>query len=254
MGDFASPLVSIIMPAFNSECYIGDAIASVLAQSVSDWELIVVDDCSSDGTVQIAEAFSESDDRIKIVRMPENGGVAKARNRGVSEARGIYVALLDSDDLWEPDKLELQVALAKKSNAPIVYCSYDLVSKDGKDLEKPFVVPPVTDFEAMLEESVISCSTCFISTELMRAHSFSSDYQHEDYVLWMTLLREGHAARGCTEILMHYRQIPGSRSNDKLKSAKGRWEAYRKGLGLPIGKSFVSFVRYAVHGVRKYHG
>lgn len=254
MGNSISPLVSVIMPAYNSERYIGEAIVSVLAQTFPEWELVVVDDCSNDGTACIAKRFSESDARVKVVLMSENGGVAAARNRGIAEACGAYVALLDSDDLWEPDKLELQVALAERSGAPIVYCSYDLISQDGQDVGKPFVVPPVTDFEAMLEKSVIGCSTCLISTEIMKTHPFSNEFHHEDYVLWMTLLREGYAACGCSEVLMHYRQIPGSRSSDKIKSAKGRWEAYRKGLGMPIGKSLASFVRYAVSGVRKYHG
>ena len=248
-----APTVSVVMPAYNAEPYIGQAIESVRSQTFGDWELIVVDDCSTDGTAGIARAAAAADPRVRVVRQPANGGVAAARNRGVAEARGAWVALLDSDDVWEPEKLELQTALARDSGAPIVYCSYDLMGRGGEDLGRPFTVPTQTDFHAMLAESVIGCSTCLIDADLMKSHPFLSDVQHEDYLLWMTLLREGNAARGCPEVLMHYRQIPGSRSNDKLRAARGRWDIYRRGLGLSWPKSAASLLRYTISGLRKYY-
>ena len=160
--------------------------------------------------------------------------------------------LLDNDDLWTEDKLERQLALANKG-ADIVYCSYDFIDEQNNSIKKPFIVPQQTNFNKMLASSVISCSTSFIKTELMQAYPFNSDFYHEDYVLWMELLRVCPTAYGDQKVLMHYRQVTGSRSNKKSNAAKERWNTYRKALKLNEVTSAWAFVRYAVKGVVKYY-
>ena len=157
-GIRTAPLVSVIMPAYNAEKYIEEAVSSVLSQTYKNWELLILDDCSSDCTAEIAEYFASLDTRIRLLRNPQNMGVAKTRNRGFDIAKGEWIALLDSDDVWHSDKLEKQLAVAGRAGADIIYCSYALVNESGAHLSD-YIVPETTSYDAMLRESVLSCST-----------------------------------------------------------------------------------------------
>lgn len=247
-----SILISVVMPNYNGHRFIEQAIDSVLSQTYKNFELLVVDDCSKDDSLSLIKQKAQSDNRIRVISLEHNAGVANARNVGIKEAKGEYIALLDNDDLWTEDKLERQLVLARKG-ADIVYCSYDFIDEQNNSIKKPFVVPQQTDFNKMLASSVISCSTSFIKTALMQAHPFNPDFYHEDYVLWMELLRVCPTAYGDPKVLMHYRQVIGSRSNKKGNAAKERWNTYRKALNLNAITSAWVFVRYAVNGVVKYY-
>ena len=142
-----TPLVSVIMPAYNAEPFIEEAISSVLSQTTSDWELIVIDDGSSDCTQKIISKFTSEDARVHLIINEENMGVAKTRNRGLDLFQGKYVALLDSDDYWAPQMLEKMIARAEETGADIIYCSYALVDEQGKKVCNDFIVPPATTFE-----------------------------------------------------------------------------------------------------------
>lgn len=245
--------VSVVMPAYNCERFIKEAVDSVLSQTLTDLELIVVDDCSKDGTYRIVDDIAQSDTRVKLFKMETNSGVAKVRNFGISKATGKYIALLDSDDVWEKDKLERQIALVEKSNADICYCSYAFIDENGNVIKKPFIVPPKTSFKKMLSVNVISCSTGLFKTDLLKSHPFNPDYYHEDYVLWMELLKLPAKAVGDTGVLMHYRQLNTSRSHNKSNAAKHRWKIYREVLKLSFIESTFAFISYALHGVIKYY-
>ena len=219
-------LVSVVMPNYNGHRFVEQAIDSVLYQTYKNFELIVVDDCSKDDSLQLVFQKAQKDDRIHIVSLKHNTGVANARNVGIRKAKGEYIALLDNDDLWAEDKLERQLSIAEKG-ADIVYCSYDFIDEQNTVVKKPFIVPSQTNFNKMLSSSVISCSTSFIKTRLMQEHPFRTEFYHEDYVLWMELLRVCTTAYGDKKVLMHYRQVTGSRSNKKGNAAKERWITYR---------------------------
>ena len=242
-----SILISVVMPNYNGHRFVEQAIDSVLNQTYPNFELLVVDDCSKDGSLSLIQQKAQNDNRIKVIALEHNAGVAHARNVGINEAKGEFIALLDNDDLWTENKLERQLALAN-SGADIVYCSYDFIDEQNNSIKKPFIVPQQTNFNKMLASSVISCSTSFIKTELMQVHPFNSDFSHEDYVLWMELLRVCPTAYGDPKVLMHYCQVTGSRSK-----AKERWNAYRKALKFNAVTSARAFVRYAVKGVVKYY-
>lgn len=246
------PLITVVMPNYNGHRFVEQAIDSVLNQTYPNFELLVVDDCSNDDSLSLIEHKAQSDNRIRVIALEHNVGVANARNVGIKEAKGEYIALLDNDDLWTEDKLERQLALAQKG-ADIVYCSYDFIDEQNNSIKKPFVVPQQTNFNKMLASSVISCSTSFIKTKLMLAHPFNPGFYHEDYVLWMELLRVCPTAYGDQKVLMHYRQVNGSRSNKKGNAAKERWNTYRKALKLNVVTSAWAFVRYALNGVMKYY-
>ena len=252
MNPASQPLITVVMPNYNGNRFVEQAIDSVLSQTYQNFELLVVDDCSTDDSLQLIRRKAQGDSRISIIALEKNSGVANARNVGIKEAKGEYIALLDNDDLWTSDKLERQLAIAK-NGADIVYCSYDFVDEWNNTIKKPFIVPEQTNFNKMLTSSVISCSTSFIKTELMQRHPFDSNFYHEDYVLWMELLRICPIAYGDQKVLMHYRQVEGSRSNRKGNAAKERWNTYRKALNLNIAISAWAFMKYAVKGIIKYY-
>lgn len=246
------PLVSVIMPAYNAEEFLREAIDSVIAQTVSDWELIVVDDGSRDHTCQIVEAFSREDPRIRLIVNEKNMGAAQTRNHGLDVCSGRYVALLDSDDYWNPHFLEKLLACAQSTGADITYCSYELVNETGKKVCKDFIVPEKTDFQQSMIRNVISCSTVLLTKEIVKANRFPVGIYHEDIALWFTLLRDGAAARGVQEVLASYRQRENSKTSNKLTSACRRWVIYRKHLKLPFLQSVKLLIQYGYYGVIKY--
>lgn len=250
--DEKCPLVSVVMPAYNAERYITAAIESVQHQTISDFELIIVDDCSDDHTCMIAEELAKNDSRIRFLRNSENIGVARTRNRAFSLCRGSYVALLDSDDLWYPDKLEKQIQTAERTGADIVYCSYAIIDADNKQICADFMVPEKTDLEAMLAKSVISCSTALLTWTTAQEYLFPVDYYHEDYVYWLQLLQSGKRAVGVPDVLAAYRVSEHSRASNKFQSAKRRWQIYRSYLHFSCRKSTWYFAKYALNGLIKY--
>ena len=244
--------VSIITPFFNSEKYIRQTIESVLSQTFSDWEMILIDDGSEDSSLDIINEYSSRDDRFVVIENGSNQGVAISRNNGIKAVRGEYIAFLDSDDIWRENKLEKQISLAEKTGADIVYCSYGMIDGDSRKSFDDFIVPERTDFEMMLIKSVISCSTALIKAEIMKNHLFQTNYFHEDYAMWLQLLEEGYYAVGCTEVLADYRVAASSKSINKIKSALQRWHVYRKYLKLSLHKSLSVFIKYGILGLKKY--
>ena len=246
-------LVSIIMPNYNGAKYLKATIESVLAQTYTNWELLIIDDCSTDDGVKIIEGYTKQDKRIHLICQEENKGVAHTRNIGIAKAKGKYIALLDSDDIWKSEKLEKQKILMEKESASISYCSYDFIDGFGKRIKKTFKVPKKTNFKKMLTSSVISCSTGMFDSQILKQHPFNSNYYHEDYVLWLELLKIPVKAVGIQEVLAEYRLHPHSRSAKKVNAAKERWKIYRKVLKLSFFRSCFSFLGYSIRGVIKYY-
>lgn len=246
------PLVSVIMPAYNAEKYIEEAIQTVMAQTITDWELIVVDDCSTDATCEILRGLASADLRIRLIRNEVNSGVAKSRNHAMDVAQGQFVAFLDSDDMWYPEKLEKQIALLKNKCADLSYTSYRLVTAHDKSAISDYMVPKETSFEDMLGQNHIGCSTVLMTRELADNSRFTTDYFHEDYVLWLRLLRNGAKAVGLSEVQVDYRYYPTSKAGNKFKSAAHRWKIYRGCLGLSRVRSVRYMVRYTIAGIKKY--
>lgn len=247
------PVISVIIPAYNMEMYIEQAIRSVMNQTFQDWELFVMDDCSSDSTVSIAERLAAEDDRIILVRNSQNMGVARTRNSAFDLCRGEYIAFLDSDDIWHPEKLEKQLEVIRQTDTDICYTSYSIIDAAGKKVKPDYIVPKTTTFASLLRENTIGCSTVLLSAAMVEKYRFEIDFYHEDYVLWVSILRNGGKAVGCREILTQWRYIADSRSFDKRRAAQNRWRIYRKYLKLPLGTCVCAFFGYAIAGVKKYY-
>lgn len=248
----ARPLVSVIMPAYNSERFIAEAINSVISQTVTDWELIVIDDGSTDKTRAIVSAIAESDERIRLVANEKNMGVAKSRNVGLDLFKGQFLALLDSDDYWECDMLEKTIFCAEESGADIVYCSYALVDESGKKLCNDFIVPLQTTFKETIVRLVMTCSSVLMTSDLARRYRFPTDVYHEDVALWFRIMKDGAVARGVPEVLSSYRQNENSRSSNKIKNAFERWPIYRKHLKMSVPETIVTMIRYGYYGFLKF--
>lgn len=247
-----TPLVSVVMPAYNAGRFLEEAVRSVMAQTVTDWELLILDDGSTDDTLILAQNLAQTDCRIRVLPNEHNMDVARTRNRGFDLCRGEYVALLDSDDVWLPHKLEMQLKRMEQTGADICYCSYAIVDANGEKSRPDYLVPGQTDFDKLLRENVIGCSTVVLSRKVVENHRFETAFYHEDYVLWLKLLRSGFRAAGCTEPLVHWRLIENSRSFNKRKAAGNRWRIYRDYLHLPLGKSVQAFAAYGAAGLKKY--
>lgn len=247
-----SPLVSVIMPAYNAEPYIEEAIRSVLNQTLTDLELIVIDDCSPDDCFAIAHEFADRDQRVTVLRNEFNSGVAVTRNRGIDLARGEYIAFLDSDDVWHPEKLERQLSRMREENSVISYCSYAIIDPAGQRIRADYLVPARVTFGELLKENCIQCSAMLIRSDIVKRIRFNTEFFHEDYILGLDILVEKHKAAGCTEVLLSWRYAPASRSYDKRRAAQNRWRIYRHYLRLPLIRCVSLFAFYTAAGLRKY--
>ncbi|WP_448585428.1 glycosyltransferase family 2 protein [Thermaurantiacus sp.] len=245
------PLVSIITPAWKAARFLPDTFASVAAQTFEDWEHLVADDCSPDETRSVVAAAARRDPRVRLVQLERNGGPAAARNAAIGAARGRYLAFLDADDLWLPEKLERQLALMEATGAALSYTGFRRVDADGRNPGHHIRVPARLDYRGLLRNTAIATSTVMIDTWQTGPIVMQPVY-YDDLVCWLGILRAGKVAIGLDEDLMRYRVVNGSISRNKLRSAYEVWKIYRHVEQLPLHQSLWSFLGYASHAVVKY--
>jgi teichuronic acid biosynthesis glycosyltransferase TuaG len=243
-------MITIIIPTYNSEHTLEETISSAMAQSWQDIEILVLDDGSTDNSRQVAQELATLDSRIRLLPNEKNLGVEATRNRGIDLARGEWIALLDADDVWQPDKLEKQMARLRQTDGDLCYTGYSFIDRDSRAIRQPYEIPEAITWRRFLAENVIGCSTAlFRKPETIR---FRKGYGHEDYVFWLELLQAGYHAVGINEPLMRYRVTQTSRSGDKKRAARNRWRIYRQFLGLNVFRSAGYFAAYAIRGLRKH--
>ena len=242
-------LVSVIMPAFNCAQYIRQALDSALAQDVP-LEVVVINDCSPDNLDGVMREYVE-DPRVRYLKNERNLGVAGTRNRGVTLARGEYVAFLDADDVWVPGKLRKQLALIREKGTVICSTARELMDPDGTLTGYVIPVKEEYSFEDILRQNLINCSSVLIRTEVARAFPMHHDDSHEDYLMWLEILREYRKGCAVNEPLLKYRVSNHGKSGNKLNSAKMTFLTYRY-MGFGLLQSIRYFISYAFHGVRKY--
>ncbi|MCD7034497.1 glycosyltransferase family 2 protein [Metabacillus sp. GX 13764] len=245
------PLVSIITPSYNSTNYIGDTIASVQAQTYDNWEMIIVDDCSKDNSREYIKGFAEADPRIRLVELEVNSGAAVARNTAINLANGKYVAFLDSDDLWHPEKLEKQIAFMEEKGYAFTYTKYQLMQENGEKLDRVIDVPDEMDYKTLLKGNYIGCLTAVVNKEKTGPFQMPNIRTRQDYALWLSILKRGFRAFALQESLAYYRLVPGSISSNKVKMAKQNWKVYREVEKLSLVHSMYCFAGYAFNAVKK---
>ena len=244
-------LVSIITPSYNSERFISETILSVLSQSYAEWELIIVDDCSTDSSLDIAYSFADTDDRIKIFRQAENSGPAAARNEAIKLARGRFVAFLDSDDIWHPEKLEKQLKFMLENGYAFTFTEYDKISENGTPYQS-VSVPDRVSYRSLLKVNVIGCLTVMYDSELIGKVFMPTSSRREDYATWLGILKDVGYAYGVREALAYYRVYDGQGSANKLDMARECWKLYREVERLSLIKSAYFFSHYAIYGVLRH--
>ena len=243
-------LVSVVMPAYNCAASIGDSIESVLCQDVP-LELIVVNDRSPDN-LDAAMAKYLTDERVVYVTNEKNMGAALSRNRAMEMARGKYIAFLDSDDIWLPGKLKKQVELLETSGNVLCCTARSLMTPEGVDDGRILPVAEVITYRDLLRHNSIACSSVLIRTEAAREFPMGHEDSHEDYIMWLQVLRKYGDARGINEPLLRYRLSNTGKSGSKLHSAKMTFMVYRY-MGFSLPRSLWCFASYAFHGVWKYY-
>lgn len=229
-----APLVSVVMPLFNGESYVREAIDSVLAQTQADLELIVVDDCSSDASARAVASYA--DPRIRLLSHERNKGAAQARNTAIAAARGRYIAFLDADDVWLPHKLEEQIGFMETAHVGMCFTAYETIEADGA--HRNYVrVPDRIDYRGFLKNTVTCSHTVvFDLTRVERAWVMAplrSGYDYpEDMATWLQVLKHGVVARGLNTVLAKNRKHDRSRSANKVAAVRRTWNQYRRGEGL----------------------
>lgn len=245
-------LCSVIMPAYNSEKYIAEAIESVIKQTYKNWELIIVNDASTDRTEKIIKSYQKKDKRIKLISLPKNQGVANARNTAIQNAEGRYIAFLDADDYWEKEKLQDQIRFMENKNITFSYHDYKLLNT-AKNKEKQIKVPSKLDYNKLLKGNTTgSCLTVCIDRKIADKIYFP-DEKHEDYICWLNVLKNYDIkGYGLNKALGTYRIGKKSISSNKLQSAVWNWQVYRKSQKISILKTIYYMSFYVVNGLKKY--
>ena len=241
-------MVSIIVPVYNASSYIADTIAMVSAQTYKDWELILVDDASTDGSADLIEKLiAAQGKRIKLIRKKVNAGPAAARNAGIGASSGRYIAFLDADDIWKPEKLEKQVAFMEKTEAAFSFHSYEFGDEDANPTGKIVHAPKKLTYKKALSRTVIFTTTVMFDTEKIDIEMIHmSQVPSEDTATWWRILKSGFVAYGLDENLAIYRRPKKSLSSNKLVAIRRIWFLYRNIADLSIPESLFYFGGWAV--------
>ena len=242
-------LVSIVMPAYNAESFIKASIESVLSQTHTNFELIVVDDCSRDKTVEVVRTLNDS--RVKIVELKENVGTGVARNCGLQATQGQYISFIDADDVWLPQKLELQLKHMQQTKAPISHTSYSFINETGEQISGYVHASPTVDLCQYMRSTEIGLSTAMIDRNQVGGFTFNSMRLRQDTRLWIDLMMRGFCSKGLDQTLVNYRIRNGQISGNKFKSAFRTLKLYMSINELPLNQRLMSFACYISNAVLK---
>ncbi len=222
-----SALVSIITPTFNSEKFIAETIRSVQSQTFPDWEMVIVDDCSTDATISVISDFSEKDNRIRVIQLQKNSGAGVARNTALQSANGKYIAFLDSDDLWKPEKLQKQIDFMEKNDFPFTFSFYDCIDESGKEIGKTIEAPKLLSYNQLFFCNYIGNLTGIYDSEYFGKIEISSIRKRQDWIIWLKILKKIKTAKPVAESLAFYRIRENSVSSSKFKLLKYNYKVYR---------------------------
>ena len=244
-------LISIILPTYNSETFISETIFSVINQTYQNWELIIIDDCSTDNSMSIVDSFSKNEKRIKFFKNKTNSGAAISRNIGLENSSGRFISFIDSDDVWELNKLEIQIKFMIVNNYPISFTEYNLIDEKGISLNKTIKVVKEIDYYGYLKNTIIGMSTSMIDLTKTEKFEFKNIRTRQDTYLWITLLKRGLIAQGLNKTLVNYRVRKDSISANKYKAAKQVWKLYYNFEKLGLLKSTYYFSYYIFNAIKK---
>jgi len=245
-------LVTIVTANYNCENFIEDTIDSILVQTYKEWELIIVDDLSTDRSVEVIKSYAQKDNRIKLLLLDKNSGAAVARNRAIEEASGRYIAFLDSDDLWEKTKLEKQLAFMQENSYDFTYTNYNLIDESNSRYGNTFKAKKESSYHDLLKTCSIGCLTVIYDTKNLGKVFMPLILKRQDYGLWLKILKKIDKAYCLDESLAVYRTRQNSISSNKLKASQYQWKIYREVERFNLFSSIYYFLHYAYNGLKKY--
>lgn len=245
------PKVSVIVPVYNAGRFLEQTIMSVLSQDYADWELILVNDCSTDDSVDIIKRHC-GDGRVRLVNMEKNSGAAAARNKGMDMARGRYIAFLDSDDIWQPQKLGQQIALMEESGLAFCFTEIETVDEAGAAKGRVRLIPARVDYSYLLHKTVIATSSVVIDRDMTGRFAMPPRRSGQDYATWLMLLRRVPYAFCIQEPLVKYRIVRHSLSSNKLASLKQVYDIQTINEHLPAWRAAYNTCRFALYAFRKH--
>lgn len=245
-------LVSIITPVYNAEQFIEETLVSVLNQTYPHWEYLLINDCSTDKSAQIIEAYAQEDPRIRLITLEENSGAAVARNKGLSLAKGSYIAFIDSDDIWHPEKLEKQLNFMQAHQYVFTYTNLALISEEGELIKDKMDLPLQLSYSDLLKNTAIACSSVVIDIEKIGPFQMPLVRKGQDTATWLMLMRERHIqAYGMAEVLNYYRQVKNSISSNKIQALKRTWNTYYRLEKLALPKALYYFTHYVLNAIKR---
>lgn len=244
-------LVSIIMPLYNASQFVSQAIESVINQTHSNWEIIIVDDCSTDNSVAVVKEYTKKDKRIVLLQLDSNSGPSIARNTAIKKATGRYIAFLDADDLWLEDKLTIQIKFMENNDLCLTCSSYFLIDENNNKIGK-FITKATINYKMILKSCSVCCSTAIYDTEKIGKIYMYNILKRQDYVLWLTILKDIQYTKSVIEPLVKYRILKSSVSSNKIKVAQYQWKVYREIEKLGLLKSIYYWLHYVCNGINKY--
>ena len=245
--------VSIITPVYNCEKLLSKTIESVINQTYTDWEMLLVDDCSLDNSADIVKKYMKKDSRIKYFKLKENSGAAIARNKALKESKGRFIAYLDADDLWKNEKLEKQVNFMLRNNYAFTCTDYEKIDESGKSLNKIIRIPKKVNYNLFLRNTIIQTVGVMVDTKLTgkKLLQMPNIRRRQDAATWCQLLKNGFDCYECPGSLSYYRVVSNSLSSNKFKAIKMNWYWYRNIEKLPLLKACFCFIGYAFNAVKK---
>jgi len=244
-------LVSIVVPVYNCEEFIEQTIESVKGQTYKNWEMILINDCSTDNSKNIIEKYTCNN--IILIDLKENFGVANARNIGIAKAKGKYIAFLDSDDLWKKDKLEKQLKYIEENNCDFCFTSYEFANRNGEGTGKIVKVPTDINYKEALKNTTIFTSTVIVNVETLGKEFIKMPdiKKGQDTATWWKILKSGVIGHGLDENLSLYRRSENTLSSNKIKAIKRTWNLYRNVEKISLLKSFYYFIFYIFNAVKR---
>lgn len=241
-------LVSVIMPSYNSSRYLKDTLYSVINQTYINWQLIIVDDCSQDDSVKIIREIIKDDSRITLVCLERNSGAAAARNVAIELAKGRFIAFLDSDDIWHPQKLQKQIEFMMAGNHPITCTAYEKMNFEGEPYCR-MGVPERLSYSDLMKSSAVGCLTVIYDVDALSKVFMPTNSKREDLATWLVILKRTPFIYCMNEVLAYYRVHPMQSSSKKFSMARENWHLYRSIEKVGLFKSSYYFIHYAIRGV-----
>lgn len=249
---YTNDLLSIIIPVFNAEKYIVETLNSIYNQTYKNFEIILVDDCSTDGSAAIIEEQKKAHPEIVYHLQEKNMGAAVARNTALSIAKGQYVAFLDSDDIWQPEKTEKQLKLLKEKDGAFSFTAIEMIDDDGKLVKKKRKVKEKVTYKFLLRNTMIPTSSVIIDRNKTGEFSMPLRRSGQDYATWLQLLRDGTVAYGINEALVQYRVGHKSLSSNKFKSIKQVWQIQTQDEHINKFSAFFNVLCFGFNALKKY--